>query len=332
MCGTAGAARSPPSVVPAPTALLRQAIAFAAAEEDKADEDEDGDSDDVTAATLASSPSWSAAFAEVERGALADAVGGPTARVLLEGRTAIRPMTPPGGAPPAIPDIRAPSPPSPRRVMESRVFDAPANWSSMTPEELRDYANSRGGVAAADVTAPSVTIPRLSSTQQMPPLAPQLHPQPTRIAPSLLVPGAPVSLSSDEGNIGPSGRVDFVGAGALNLPPPSPDLVARIEAGLARGELEAAEARATTRPTVTAAPAAAPATTTNAHPELPANTAEALQRLIDTLARENSTVIRLSREAEAGSNDAAELLATAASRLSRIVRAVGAMRSLYREE
>ena len=359
---------------------LREAVAAAEAAEAEADEADDQARRDAEDATLAASPTmrraaefslrrappappsiqpqqqqqqqgwsnganssdtWAAALGEVHAGIAADAAGGPTARHLAPLPTTT--TTPPILAAPPMGDEprqqRVPLPP----LHAARVMNAPVGWQTMSPEELQAYAEGRSAPAPVRVAAPQAAA--TASTPHIGSVASPSQPPPPRITQQPgLSPGSHVELDTASGNVGPSGAVVFLGSGKLEIPPPSQDLVARIEVGLARAAAEEENARRAIAAATTAASASTSSSSVSVRsplalttpvtasasgpPATPANTSSALNALSISLERENETVVRLAASFTASGGQDTEALAAAASRIARLVSGIAALRTL----
>lgn len=207
--------------------------------------------------------------------------------------------------------------------------------------------------AVVSASLPSPPRPVAAAASSLAPIAaqppPPAAPTSSSINPSLLSPGQLVSLRAEDGNVGSSGRVAFLGRPAFNIPEPSQGMVDRIAAGLARAAAEDAEearreqqeldaqAAAAASAVSSVAPrggaAAQPvtrlaATPAAAQPTVPTSSSPALSALLSQVETEKATIVRLAGVAGSGGEAVAEAMAAAAARIGKLASGIAALRLL----
>lgn len=253
------------------------------------------------------------------------------------------------------------------RVFGSTIINAPANWRTMKPDEISAYFQEKTGNV---INTANLVVEPTTSTASVPVVKVVEPPPPSSSLPSTsssgtLVPGQRIKLPVYDGNVGPSGQVQFLGPLSLRIDEPTEDMVNRIARGLAKADEEAQKEKtvgnipekstvtkesvtavasiassgkstATTRGNSSAVRVSTTVSTTNAVSvktlSIPANTSTALEALYQQLATENSTILRLSSLLNGSGNDMnthiAEALAETSSRISKLVQGIRALESV----
>ena len=138
---------------------------------------------------------WAAAVESIALGIAADEASGPAARETVVPASGITETAPaPAAAPAAAPTAGA-SAPAGQRLSGVAVLDAPADWSSMTHEELMAFA-AGGSARPAPSAAPKPAKPAQQQPAPVPKASPAPVVPPTRIAysPAAVAPVAKAAM------------------------------------------------------------------------------------------------------------------------------------------